>query len=130
MSGRYNILFRLLFHRDRSKTYLLFFRFVYVVHCPDGPGLDCPFLVDYSGIYFRREGLGGHYIAGASPEEVCSEPLLLLLLSITMEKFIRFLFPCVVRQRSQAPVTWRLTTSFLRKRFGPIWPNVFLPLRS
>ncbi|XP_056266757.1 FAD-dependent oxidoreductase domain-containing protein 1 isoform X2 [Pseudoliparis swirei] len=44
-------------------------RFVYVYHCPDGPGLDTPFVVDYSGIYFRREGLGGNYIAGASPEE-------------------------------------------------------------
>ncbi|XP_062261938.1 FAD-dependent oxidoreductase domain-containing protein 1 [Platichthys flesus] len=44
-------------------------RFVYVFHCPDGPGLDTPFLVDYSGVYFRREGLGGNYIAGASPDE-------------------------------------------------------------
>ncbi|XP_058484173.1 FAD-dependent oxidoreductase domain-containing protein 1 [Solea solea] len=44
-------------------------RFVYVFHCPDGPGLDTPFLVDYSGVYFRREGLGGNYITGASPEE-------------------------------------------------------------
>ncbi|XP_034746343.1 FAD-dependent oxidoreductase domain-containing protein 1 [Etheostoma cragini] len=44
-------------------------RYVYVVHCPDGPGLDCPFLIDYSGVYFRREGLGGNYIAGRSPEE-------------------------------------------------------------
>lgn len=44
-------------------------RYVYVVHCPDGPGLDTPFLIDYSGVYFRREGLGGNYIAGTSPEE-------------------------------------------------------------
>ncbi|KAA8586584.1 hypothetical protein FQN60_000420 [Etheostoma spectabile] len=44
-------------------------RYVYVVHCPDGPGLDSPFLIDYSGVYFRREGLGGNYIAGRSPEE-------------------------------------------------------------
>ncbi|XP_063341987.1 FAD-dependent oxidoreductase domain-containing protein 1 isoform X3 [Pelmatolapia mariae] len=44
-------------------------RYVYVVHCPDGPGLDTPFLIDYSGVYVRREGLGGNYITGASPEE-------------------------------------------------------------
>lgn len=44
-------------------------RYVYVVHCPDGPGLDTPFLIDYSGVYFRREGLGGSYIAGMSPLE-------------------------------------------------------------
>lgn len=44
-------------------------RYVYVAHCPDGPGLDTPLLIDYSGVYFRREGLGGNYIAGMSPEE-------------------------------------------------------------
>lgn len=45
-------------------------RYVYVVHCPDGPGLDSPFVIDYSGVYFRREGLGGNYITGISPQEV------------------------------------------------------------
>ncbi|XP_076875401.1 FAD-dependent oxidoreductase domain-containing protein 1 [Brachyhypopomus gauderio] len=44
-------------------------RYVYVVHSPDGPGLETPFLIDYSGVYFRREGLGGNYITGKSPEE-------------------------------------------------------------
>uniref|UniRef100_A0A1A8P387 FAD-dependent oxidoreductase domain-containing protein 1 n=1 Tax=Nothobranchius pienaari TaxID=704102 RepID=A0A1A8P387_9TELE len=44
-------------------------RYVYVVHCPNGPGLDTPFLIDYSGVYIRREGLGGNYITGVSPEE-------------------------------------------------------------
>nr|XP_023700565.1 FAD-dependent oxidoreductase domain-containing protein 1 [Paramormyrops kingsleyae] len=44
-------------------------RYVYVLNCPDGPGLDTPFLIDYSGVYCRREGLGGNYIAGLSPEE-------------------------------------------------------------
>ncbi len=28
-------------------------RFVYNIHCPDGPGLDCPLVVDPSGTYFR-----------------------------------------------------------------------------
>jgi len=44
-------------------------RFVYVVHCPDGPGLNCPMVVDTSGFYFRREGLAGHYLVGMSPDE-------------------------------------------------------------
>ncbi|KAK7496987.1 hypothetical protein BaRGS_00011723 [Batillaria attramentaria] len=44
-------------------------RFVYVVHCPDGPGLDTPFLVDPTGVYFRREGFGGYFLCGASPEK-------------------------------------------------------------
>ncbi|GFO49573.1 FAD-dependent oxidoreductase domain-containing protein 1 [Plakobranchus ocellatus] len=44
-------------------------RFVYVVHCPQGPMLDFPFTVDQSGLYVRREGYGGHYICGKSPSE-------------------------------------------------------------
>ena len=31
-------------------------------------GLDCPLVVDPSGVYFRREGYGGHYLCGRSPE--------------------------------------------------------------
>ncbi|XP_053547515.1 FAD-dependent oxidoreductase domain-containing protein 1 [Bombina bombina] len=44
-------------------------RYIYVFHCPDGPGLDCPLLIDSSGAYFRRDGLGGNYIGGLSPSE-------------------------------------------------------------
>ncbi|KAI8491484.1 FAD-dependent oxidoreductase domain-containing protein 1 [Branchiostoma belcheri] len=44
-------------------------RYVYVYHCPRGPGLDCPMVVDPSGTYFRREGLAGNYLCGKSPEE-------------------------------------------------------------
>ncbi|XP_062894772.1 FAD-dependent oxidoreductase domain-containing protein 1 isoform X1 [Mobula hypostoma] len=44
-------------------------RYVYVFHCPDGPGVDCPLSIDYSGVYFRREGLGGNYVTGLSPAE-------------------------------------------------------------
>ena len=50
-------------------------RYVYVVHAPDGPGVDCPFFVDYSGAYFRREGFGGNYICGLSPEFVSIDPI-------------------------------------------------------
>ena len=28
-------------------------RYVYNVHCPGGPGLDCPLVVDPTGTYFR-----------------------------------------------------------------------------
>ncbi|XP_078044332.1 FAD-dependent oxidoreductase domain-containing protein 1 [Augochlora pura] len=44
-------------------------RYVYCFHCPDGPGLNTPLTVDYTGTYFRREGLTGNYICGRSPEE-------------------------------------------------------------
>ncbi|XP_042332852.1 FAD-dependent oxidoreductase domain-containing protein 1 isoform X2 [Sceloporus undulatus] len=44
-------------------------RYVYVWHCPDGPGLACPILIDTTGAYCRREGLGGNYLGGISPTE-------------------------------------------------------------
>ncbi|XP_033110412.1 FAD-dependent oxidoreductase domain-containing protein 1-like isoform X2 [Anneissia japonica] len=44
-------------------------RYIYVCHAPDGPLLDCPFVIQPDGSYFRREGLGGMYIMGKSPTE-------------------------------------------------------------
>ncbi|XP_068096421.1 FAD-dependent oxidoreductase domain-containing protein 1 isoform X1 [Hyperolius riggenbachi] len=44
-------------------------RYVYVFNSPEGPGMDCPLLIDSSGAYFRREGFGGNYIGGLSPPE-------------------------------------------------------------
>ncbi|NXM06277.1 FXRD1 protein, partial [Tyrannus savana] len=44
-------------------------RYVFTWHCPDGPGLSCPFLVDTSGTYFRRDGIAGNYLGGMSPPE-------------------------------------------------------------
>ncbi|CAG0882431.1 unnamed protein product [Cyprideis torosa] len=49
-------------------------RYVYTIHCPDGPGLNCPMFVDTNGVYFRREGLGGLYLCGASPPPEMPEP--------------------------------------------------------
>ncbi|CAH1787517.1 unnamed protein product [Owenia fusiformis] len=42
-------------------------RYVYVVNCPNGPGLEAPFTIDPQGVYFRREGLGGNYVCGTGP---------------------------------------------------------------
>lgn len=42
-------------------------RYVYVFNCPDGPGLDFPYLVDPSGVWCRREGLGGNFVCGGVP---------------------------------------------------------------
>eukprot|EP00941_MAST-03F_sp_MAST-3F-sp1_P000613 g613.t1 len=42
-------------------------RQVFVVHCPNGPKLDCPLVVDPSGVYFRREGSSGNFLCGRSP---------------------------------------------------------------
>ncbi|NXY19386.1 FXRD1 protein, partial [Atrichornis clamosus] len=45
-------------------------RYVFSWHCPHGPGLSCPFLIDTSGAYFRRDGIAGNYLGGMSPPQV------------------------------------------------------------
>jgi len=42
-------------------------RYVFVYHCPKGPGIDCPLVIDPTRTYFRREGLGGNYLGGCCP---------------------------------------------------------------
>ncbi|CAL1295055.1 unnamed protein product [Larinioides sclopetarius] len=42
-------------------------RYVYVFNCESGPGINMPLLIDPTGTYVRREGLGGKYICGRSP---------------------------------------------------------------
>ncbi|NXA86507.1 FXRD1 protein, partial [Melanocharis versteri] len=44
-------------------------RYVFSWHCPNGPDLSCPFLIDTSGAYFRRDGFDGNYLGGMSPPE-------------------------------------------------------------
>ncbi|KAM6238418.1 FAD-dependent oxidoreductase domain-containing protein 1 [Porphyrio hochstetteri] len=44
-------------------------RYVYSWHCPNGPGLSCPLLIDTTGAYFRRDGIAGNYLGGMSPPE-------------------------------------------------------------
>lgn len=44
-------------------------RYVYCFRCENGPGIDLPLVIDPTGAYVRREGLGGCYIAGRSPSE-------------------------------------------------------------
>ncbi|XP_070221272.1 FAD-dependent oxidoreductase domain-containing protein 1 isoform X4 [Bos mutus] len=44
-------------------------RYVYLWHCPQGPGLEAPLVADSSGAYFRREGLGNNYLGSCSPTE-------------------------------------------------------------
>ncbi|PKK21419.1 FAD-dependent oxidoreductase domain-containing protein 1 [Columba livia] len=44
-------------------------RYIFSWHCPDGPGFSCPFLIDTTGAYFRRDGIAGNYLGGMSPPE-------------------------------------------------------------
>ncbi|NWY35486.1 FXRD1 protein, partial [Pheucticus melanocephalus] len=45
-------------------------RYVFTWHCPNGPDLSCPFVIDTSGAYFRPDGAAGNYLGGMSPPEV------------------------------------------------------------
>ncbi|VDO92754.1 unnamed protein product [Soboliphyme baturini] len=42
-------------------------RYAYIVHCPDGPSLDMPYLFDCSRVWCRREGFGNLYMCGKIP---------------------------------------------------------------
>ncbi|XP_020038309.2 FAD-dependent oxidoreductase domain-containing protein 1 isoform X2 [Castor canadensis] len=44
-------------------------RYVYLWHCPQGPGLEAPLVTNTNGVYFRREGLGNNYLGGRNPTE-------------------------------------------------------------
>lgn len=50
-------------------------RYVYVMNCQgsNAPGLNTPLTVDPTNTYFRRDGLGGNYLAGRSPS-AANEP--------------------------------------------------------
>ncbi|XP_074040125.1 FAD-dependent oxidoreductase domain-containing protein 1 homolog isoform X2 [Leptinotarsa decemlineata] len=44
-------------------------RYVYSFNCQGNPpSINTPMVIDHSGAYFRRDGLGGSFIAGRSPD--------------------------------------------------------------
>ncbi|XP_017772145.1 PREDICTED: FAD-dependent oxidoreductase domain-containing protein 1-like [Nicrophorus vespilloides] len=45
-------------------------RYVYHFECQSNemPGINTPLTIDYTGTYFRRDGLGGTFLCGLSPE--------------------------------------------------------------
>ncbi|PBC25597.1 FAD-dependent oxidoreductase domain-containing protein 1 isoform X1 [Apis cerana] len=71
-------------------------RYVYCFHCPDGPGLNTPLTIDYSGTYFRREGLAGTFICGRSPEE--SEEPTIEDLSVDYDYFDEKVWPILAQR--------------------------------
>ena len=63
---------------------------MFVLQCADGPGLDMPVIMDPSGIYLRREGLGGHYLCGMCPKPVsrnCYVNVNILMKGITCDHY-------------------------------------------
>lgn len=65
----------------------------------DPPGLNTPMTIDYTGAYFRRDGLGGKFICGMSPEQA-DEPDTSNL-DVNYEYFDRHVWP-VLAQRVPA----------------------------
>ncbi|XP_076765384.1 FAD-dependent oxidoreductase domain-containing protein 1 [Xylocopa sonorina] len=43
-------------------------RYVYCFHCPGGPTINTPYIIDYNGMHVRREGLAETFICGKSPD--------------------------------------------------------------
>ncbi|NWU93673.1 FXRD1 protein, partial [Upupa epops] len=71
-------------------------RYVFSWHCPNGPGFSCPFLIDTTGAYFRRDGISGNYLGGMSPpEEEEPDPS---NLSVDHEFFQEHVWPLLARR--------------------------------
>ncbi|NXR38092.1 FXRD1 protein, partial [Zosterops hypoxanthus] len=94
-------------------------RYVFTWHCPNGPGLSCPFLVDTSGAYFRRDGFAGNYLGGMSPPEVSpgvpsdhSPPSLL---------FIRHLQSVLSQEEEPDPSDLSVDHDYFQEQ---IWPRL------
>jgi FAD-dependent oxidoreductase domain-containing protein 1 len=45
-------------------------RYIYLVQSENGPILNTPLTIDHTGVFFRRYGLGNHYICGLNQDEV------------------------------------------------------------
>lgn len=94
-------------------------RYVYVPHCPDGPGMDCPLVIDPSGVYFRREGLGGNYLCGQSPTEE-EEPDNTNLDEVDMDWFMEAVWP-VIAARAPAFETLKVKTAWAGNYDYNVW---------
>jgi len=94
-------------------------RYVYVPHCPSGPGMDCPLVIDPTGVYFRREGLGGNYLCGQSPTEE-EEPGNTNLDEVDMDWFMEAVWP-VMAQRAPAFETLKVKTAWAGNYDYNVW---------
>jgi len=94
-------------------------RYVYVPHCPEGPGMDCPLVIDPSGVYFRREGLGGNYLCGQSPREE-EEPSNTDLEEVDMDWFMEAVWP-VMANRVQAFESLKVKTAWAGNYDYNVW---------
>lgn len=87
-------------------------------HCPNGPGLSCPFLVDTSGAYFRRDGFAGNYLGGMSPPEVSPQGP---LRSFTPLFFIRLPEFILFQEEEPDPSDLSVDHDYFQEQ---IWPRL------
>ncbi|CAL7950252.1 unnamed protein product [Xylocopa violacea] len=73
-------------------------RYVYCFHCPGGPGINTPYLIDYNGMHVRREGLAETFICGKSPD--ASEEPSIVDLSVDYDYFDEKVWPLLAHRVS------------------------------
>ncbi|NXY08301.1 FXRD1 protein, partial [Pteruthius melanotis] len=93
-------------------------RYVFSWHCPDGPGLSCPFVVDTSGAYFRRDGFARNYLGGMSPPEVSPRGP---LRSFTPLFFIRLPELILFQEEEPDPSDLSVDHDYFQER---VWPRL------
>lgn len=90
-SNRFALLINCLLHVHSRK------RYVYVFDCEkDAPGLNAPMTIDYTGAYFRRDGLGGKFVGGISPSPE-NEPETTNL-DVNFDYFDKHLWPIIANR--------------------------------
>ncbi|NXB74259.1 FXRD1 protein, partial [Donacobius atricapilla] len=93
-------------------------RYVFTWHCPNGPGLSCPFLIDTSGAYFRRDGFAGNYLGGMSPPEVSPWSPLRSFIPLF---FIRHLQSVLFQEEEPDPSDLSVDHDYFQEQ---IWPRL------
>ncbi|XP_059094658.1 FAD-dependent oxidoreductase domain-containing protein 1-like [Tigriopus californicus] len=70
-------------------------RYYFKLSAPQGPGLNCPLVVDNTGVFFRREGYGGVYYVSRPPGCLENEPSTQNL-DVDMDYFHEWVLPPLV----------------------------------
>ena len=97
-------------------------RYIYNVYCPNGPGLNCPTVVDPSGAYFRRVGWSNNYLCGSS----YSHDVDVTNAEVDFEFFDEKIWPVLGHR---APCFQNLEVRFLHTRKkNPLVYNIFVIL--
>ena len=72
-------------------------RYIYMFYAEEGPILDVPLTIDYTGVFIRRQGLSNYYFCGLNQNEA-NEPTNMDLNHIDYDYFEKSIKPVLVHR--------------------------------